>query len=71
MVPPESEGKAAHESGESCLFYVGVTRAREQLVLSYSERYGKQSYQRSPFLDALDDALPEQRMTRLHWTPRS
>jgi DNA helicase-2/ATP-dependent DNA helicase PcrA len=70
MVPPESEGKAAHESGESCLFYVGVTRAREQLVLSYSERYGKQSYQRSPFLDALEDALPEQRMTRLHWTPQ-
>src|SRR5438477_12135741 len=42
MLPAESEGKAAHESGEACLFYVGVTRARDQLVLSYSERNGKQ-----------------------------
>ncbi|HEY7413773.1 MAG TPA: ATP-dependent DNA helicase, partial [Ktedonobacteraceae bacterium] len=70
MVPPESEDKAGHESGEACLFYVGVTRAREQLVLSHSERYGKQNYQRSPFLDALEAGFPEQRLRRLHWTPQ-
>jgi superfamily I DNA/RNA helicase/Zn-dependent peptidase ImmA (M78 family)/CRISPR/Cas system-associated exonuclease Cas4 (RecB family) len=71
MLPAESSGKNAHESGESCLFYVGITRARDQLVLSYSERYGKQQYQRSPYLDALETGLPEERITKLIWNPRS
>jgi DNA helicase-2/ATP-dependent DNA helicase PcrA len=71
MLPAESSGKNAHESGESCLFYVGVTRARDQLVLSYSEHYGKQQYQRSPYLDALEAGLPEERITKLIWDPRS
>lgn len=67
MLPPESSGKAAHESGEACLFYVGVTRAREHLVLSYSERYGKINYKRSPYLDALEAGLPGERITKLRW----
>ncbi|HEY6407499.1 MAG TPA: 3'-5' exonuclease, partial [Ktedonobacteraceae bacterium] len=67
MLPAESEGKAAHESGESCLFYVGVTRARDQLVLSYSERNGKQKARPSAYLDALLAGLPPERITRLHW----
>lgn len=71
MLAADSSGKSAHESGESCLFYVGVTRAREQLVLSYSERYGKQKYQRSPYLDALEAGLPEERITKLIWDLRS
>jgi DNA helicase II / ATP-dependent DNA helicase PcrA len=71
MLSAESSGKSTHESGESCLFYVGVTRAREQLILSYSERYGKQKYQRSPYLDALEAGLPEERITKLNWDPRS
>jgi len=32
----------------SYLFYVGLTRARDHLILSHSERYGKKSYRRSP-----------------------
>ncbi len=67
MLHPESEGSAAHESGESCLFYVGVTRARDQLVLSYSERYGKLKYKRSLYLDALEAGLPAERITMLRW----
>lgn len=67
MLPPESEGSAAHESGESCLFYVGVTRARDQLILSYSERYGRQKYKRSPYLDALEAGLDDGRITKLVW----
>ncbi|GHO89608.1 ATP-dependent helicase [Dictyobacter formicarum] len=58
-----------HEVGEACLFYVGVTRARDQLVLSYSERYGKaqQKYQRSIYLDALEAGLSEERIIKQHW----
>jgi len=67
MLPAESEGSAAHETGEACLFYVGVTRARDQLVLSYSERNGKQKAKQSVYLDALVAGLPDERVTRLRW----
>src|SRR2546429_9888901 len=67
MLPAGSEGSAAHDSGEACLFYVGVTRARDHLVLSYSERNGKQKAKPSVYLDALLAGLPDERVTRLHW----
>jgi DNA helicase II / ATP-dependent DNA helicase PcrA len=67
MLPPESIGAAAHSSGEACLFYVGITRARDELVLSYSERYGKMKYKRSLYLDALESGLPATRFRTLHW----
>ena len=67
MLPTESEGDAAHETGEACLFYVGATRARDHLVLSYAERYGKRSYKRSSYIDALVAGLPEERIQRVVW----
>lgn len=67
MLPAESEGGRVHEIGESCLFYVGITRARDALILSYSERYGKVSYKRSSYFDALEAGLPDQRIKRLFW----
>ena len=67
MLPAESEGDAAHETGEACLFYVGVTRARDYLVLSYAERYGKKNYKRSSYIDALVVGLPEERIRRVVW----
>ena len=63
----EETEKQAHESGEACLFYVGVTRARDALILSYSDRYGKKNYKPSPYLDALRAGLPEERVKRLQW----
>jgi ATP-dependent exoDNAse (exonuclease V) beta subunit len=69
---PDEESKEqknkAHESSESCLFYVGVTRARDHVILSYSERYGKRNYKRSPYLDALEAGLDEGRITKIVWT---
>ncbi len=67
MLPSGSDDKAVHESGEACLFYVGVTRARDHLVLSYSERHGKQKARPSIYLDALLASLPAERLTRLRW----
>jgi len=67
MLPAESEGDAAHETGEVCLFYVGATRARDHLVLSYAERYGKKNYKRSSYIDALEVGLPEERIRRVVW----
>ena len=67
MLPAEAEGKRAHESGESCLFYVGVTRARDHLILSHSERYGKRAYKRSHYLDALEAGIAPERLIQLRW----
>ncbi len=67
MLPLESEGNAAHESGEACLFYVGVTRARDHLILSYSERYGKRKPKRSLYLDPLIAELSDERITHTRW----
>lgn len=67
MLSPESSGKLAHDNGESCLFYVGVTRARDHLILSFSDRYGKVSYKRSSYLDSLEAGLPAERISKLRW----
>jgi superfamily I DNA/RNA helicase len=67
MLPAAWDGDAAHESGEACLFYVGTTRARDQLILSHSERYGKQNARRSGYIDALISGLPEERVRRVLW----
>jgi DNA helicase-2/ATP-dependent DNA helicase PcrA len=67
MLPAESEGDAAHETGEACLFYVGATRARDHLVLSYAERYGKKNYKHSAYIDALLAGLPEERIRKAVW----
>ncbi|GCE14356.1 UvrD-helicase domain-containing protein [Tengunoibacter tsumagoiensis] len=71
MLPVESEGSAAHENGEACLFYVGVTRARDQLILSYSESYGKRKYKRSPYLDALEAGINAERFSKIHWDEKT
>ena len=63
----EDEEDRRQEINESCLFYVGVTRARDALILSYSDRYGKMAYKRSPYLDALEAGLPEERVHKLQW----
>src|SRR6266700_362063 len=67
MLPAGSEGDAAHETGEACLFYVGATRARDHLVLSYAERYGKKNYKRSAYIDTFLVGLPEERIRRVVW----
>jgi superfamily I DNA/RNA helicase len=67
MLPEASIGENAHETSEACLFYVGVTRARDHLIVSYSDRYGKKAYKRSLYLDALEAGLPAERISSLHW----
>src|SRR5258708_2007119 len=39
MLPAESEGDAAHETDEACLFYVGATRPRHHPSLTSPQRY--------------------------------
>jgi DNA helicase-2/ATP-dependent DNA helicase PcrA len=67
ILPATWDADAAHESGEACLFYVGTTRARDQLIVSHSERYGKQNARRSVYIDALIGGLSEERVRRVLW----
>lgn len=51
-----------HIIEEASLFYVAITRARDELVLSRAERYGRMRYRPSPFLEPVVACLGE----RLH-----
>ncbi len=46
-----------HVLEEACLFYVAVTRARDELVLSVAERYGRMRYKPSAFLAPIEQRL--------------
>jgi DNA helicase-2/ATP-dependent DNA helicase PcrA len=58
--------RAAHLLDEACLFYVGLTRARDELILSYAERYKTRKAAASDFLRHLETA-PGARLRRVRW----
>jgi superfamily I DNA/RNA helicase/Zn-dependent peptidase ImmA (M78 family) len=62
----DAPSREAHLSEEACLFYVAVTRARDALVLSNADRYGKLRSQPSPFLAPLLARLGT-RVKRAYW----
>ncbi|HVB74684.1 MAG TPA: UvrD-helicase domain-containing protein [Ktedonobacteraceae bacterium] len=62
-----SDEESAHESGEACLFYVATTRARDHLVISHANRYGKVNRARSPYIDALLAGVADERAMRVAW----
>ncbi len=51
---------------EANLFYVAMTRARDTLTLSYSERYGKKSFAASPFIESLEQGMGAE-LARVRW----
>lgn len=57
-------------SDEASLFYVAMTRARDELVLSYARRYGRASFTVSPFLNSIQQAMSE-RITQERWIESS
>ena len=73
LLPLQRPGKASGDlEEERRLLYVGMTRARRQLILSWSKRrtiYGRtQTQQISPFIDEIDPALIK--TTLLKSTPK-
>ncbi|HEU5438043.1 MAG TPA: ATP-dependent helicase, partial [Ktedonobacterales bacterium] len=62
-------GADTHLAEEACLFYVAVTRARDELVLSHAEQYGRMRYKPSPFLAPLIQRLGAD-LRRVAWTRR-
>ncbi|HEX6817603.1 MAG TPA: ATP-dependent helicase [Ktedonobacterales bacterium] len=61
----QGDPREVHLAEEACLFYVALTRARDELILSHAERYGNMRYQPSPFLGPIRDALgPDLRLMK-------
>lgn len=58
----------SHSDEEECLFFVAMSRARDHLCLSRAETYGSRSNRPSPFLDALETALPRPPTSAPTWT---
>lgn len=50
--------RAEHEEEEKCLFFVALSRARNELILSCAKKYGEASSKSSRFLALLDKVLP-------------
>jgi superfamily I DNA/RNA helicase len=62
----------AHRAEEACLFYVAITRARDELVLSHADRYGRRRYTPSAFLKPVETlaADAESGVARQRWPER-
>ncbi|HLX56772.1 MAG TPA: UvrD-helicase domain-containing protein [Ktedonobacteraceae bacterium] len=67
MVTAGDSDDSAHEIEEACLFYVGTTRARDHLVISHADRYGKRNYKRATYIDALLAGVSDDRAIRITW----
>ncbi len=67
MIAAGEDEAAAHEIGEACLFYVAATRARDHLIISYAERYGKRAWKPSSYIHALAADLSDERIVRMAW----
>lgn len=63
---PPADLAAEHLAEEANLFYVALTRARDELILSHAERYGRQSARPSVFLRPLQRVLGE-RLHTIRW----
>ncbi|HMA36773.1 MAG TPA: 3'-5' exonuclease, partial [Chloroflexia bacterium] len=61
------ESESDQELEETCLFFVALSRARDELVLSRATRYGKQAAKPSPFLALLAPAFAQQPPQPLTW----
>ena len=64
----EAQDPHAHLAEEACLFYVALTRARDEVILSRADYYGRMQYRASPFLAPIREALGE-RLLREQWSP--
>jgi DNA helicase-2/ATP-dependent DNA helicase PcrA len=60
------DARAAHLLDEACLFYVGLTRARDALILSRAEKYKGRRYSPSDFLRHLEVAMGA-RLRQVRW----
>lgn len=52
---------------EACLFFVGITRAKNELILSHATRYGKSAYLPSPLFALVEPFFAGEVPERLRW----
>ena len=64
----DSDKKAAHTAEELCLFFVALSRAEENLILTRAQKYGNVS-KHSTFFDLIPNSLPEKTSFELVESP--
>ena len=69
--PAVEEQKAAHAVEQECIFYVALSRAREQLVLSAYTHSGNRTARLSPYLERLEPSLSRRLVTPTRSLPLS
>jgi ATP-dependent DNA helicase UvrD/PcrA len=65
-LPSDEPTDTAHDEEETCLFYVAITRARDELILSRPERIGRRQMRPSPFLAPIERRLGRD-LLRVEW----
>lgn len=58
----------AHDEEEECLFFVGLSRARDFLCLSRAQRYGERNSNASSLLKLIATQLPRSASSAATWT---
>jgi DNA helicase II / ATP-dependent DNA helicase PcrA len=53
---------------EACLFFVGISRAKHELILSYATHYGKSDYAASPLLELVEPFFAAAPPALLEWS---
>ena len=66
LLEDDAPTEATHDEEETCLFYVAITRARDELILSRPERLGRRSARPSPFLAPIERRLGRD-LHRIEW----
>lgn len=56
-----------HHLGEQCLFFVALSRAKEELILSWAGKYDSTIYKATPFLDLLAPFFAVHPPVELRW----
>jgi superfamily I DNA/RNA helicase len=56
-----------HELEETCLFFVALSRARDELILSRAAQYGKQKAKPSPFWTMIEPFFEQTPVPVLEW----
>ena len=66
LLEDDAPTETAHDEEETCLFYVAITRARDELILSRPERLSRRSARPSPFLAPIERRLGHD-LRRIEW----
>ena len=63
----DGDPNAGRDADDKCLFYVALSRARDRLVLSYAQQYGRRDATPSPLLTLAEAAFAHEPPKLVRW----